>query len=168
LSRNLGQLSRHPPLNLDVRLDPMPTFLLRSTSVSDAALYYQLVSDTLRRHIEFAYGRFDEGRAHTAAAQFSQSPYARVIEADRKSVGILHIAYLPSQLYVRLLCISPDSQRLGAGTRAMQYVLAEAAAARMSVRLKVMVSNPVKPFYERFGFRVVEQTAKWWLLEHPA
>jgi len=91
-----------------------------------------------------------------------------VIEVDGTAVGILLFRLQPDHLYVRLLCVLPHAQRIGAGTIAMRHVLATAAAARLPVRLRVISSNPVKPFYDKLGFRVVETEAKFCIMEHAA
>jgi ribosomal protein S18 acetylase RimI-like enzyme len=127
-----------------------------------------VLDETLRDYIVFAWGSFNEERARGEAIEFGLSPDARVIEIDRISVGISLVRLEPNHLYVRLLCLLPRAQRLGAGTIAMREILRMAAAAGVPVRLRVIASNPVKPFYDKFGFRVIEETPKFFIMEHAA
>jgi ribosomal protein S18 acetylase RimI-like enzyme len=146
----------------------MSTISLRASTSADAGLYYRVLDETLRNYIVFAWGSFNEERARAEAIKFGLSPDAQVIEVDGTAVGILLVQLEPDQLYLRLLCLLPEAQRLGAGTIAMRQILARAAAARVPVRLRVTASNPVKPFYEKFGFRVVEETPEFCIMEHAA
>jgi ribosomal protein S18 acetylase RimI-like enzyme len=143
-----------------------PVISLRPSTPSDSEFYYRVLDETMRDHFVFAFGTFDEQHARKDSIDFGRSPNAKVIEVDSVPRGILLVRPDPGHLYVRLLCLLPEAQRIGAGTIAMRQVFAEAAKAKVPVRLRVIASNPVRPFYDRLGFHVVEETPKYWIMEH--
>ena len=145
-----------------------PAISLRPSMPADAALYYRVVDETLREHIVFAWGSFNEQRAHAEAFEFGMSPDARVIEVDGAAAGILSFQFEPDCLCLHLLALLRHAQGRGAGTVAMRHVFAQAAAAALPVRLRVIASNPVRPFYDKLRFRVVEETPQFWIMEHAA
>ena len=146
----------------------MPMISLRRCMATDAELYYRLMDETLRPHIVYAWGSFDETRAREDAVEFGTSRNGRVIEVDGEPSGVLSVDREADHIYVHVLCLLPTRQRMGAGTSVMRQVLTDARASGLPVRLRVVRSNPAKVFYERLGFLVFEETEKYWILEHAA
>jgi GNAT superfamily N-acetyltransferase len=59
----------------------------------------------------------------------------------------------------------PNYQRAGIGTALISQLIEEADRSSLPIRLRVLVVNPAKQFYESFGFVVTEATPEFFLME---
>jgi GNAT superfamily N-acetyltransferase len=142
-----------------------PTFTLRPANPDDAPLFYKLTDLTMREFILTTWGRWDEDRVQSESHANSQSPNTQIIQIDRLPVGVLHVARSPTQIELEQIYLLPNYQRSGIGTALISQLIEEADRSSLPIRLRVLVVNPAKQFYESFGFVVTEATPEFFLME---
>lgn len=143
------------------------TITLRPASPDDDLFLYRLYAD--RRSTELALLNWSEGETRDFldmqfraqqqgyGAAFPDADH-RIVMQGGEPVGRILVDRRPHEhLVVDLAVLSPFRAR-GVGSALMRTVLTTAAADGVPVRLTVSRSDPhVASWYERLGFRVVEE-----------
>ena len=97
---------------------------------------------------------------HAQTVSYEQwFPRARfdIIELDGECIGRIVVDRPGDQIYIVNQAIVPERRNQGLGTSIMQFLMAEAAAAGLPVRLKVADNNdPSLRLYLRLGFAPIE------------
>jgi GNAT superfamily N-acetyltransferase len=142
-----------------------PNFTLRPANPDDAPLFYRVIDLTMREFILATWGRWDEVRVQTESHLHSKSPNSQIIEIDNISVGVLRVARCSTYIELEQIYLLPKYQRLGIGSALINQLITEADRSSILIRLRVMAINPVKRFYEHFGFIVTEEIPDFFLME---
>jgi ribosomal protein S18 acetylase RimI-like enzyme len=79
-----------------------------------------------------------------------------VVVVDGRDAGRLYLWEGPSEIRVVDVALLPEVRGGGAGTELLRDVQRRAAAAGKAVTIHVERMNPALAFYERLGFRLVE------------
>lgn len=95
------------------------------------------------------------GRNMTYSARYPEAD-DRVLWVDGARAGRLTLQRSAHVLRVVDLAVAPEFRGRGVATRALQNVLAEAAASEREVQLEVRATNPAARLYQRLGFVVTE------------
>jgi ribosomal protein S18 acetylase RimI-like enzyme len=74
-----------------------------------------------------------------------------------EDIGLLKVARDVDPWELIQIQLLPKYQRQGLGKSLLDAILIEAKAARRSVILRVLRTNPAQRLYERLGFRVIGQ-----------
>jgi len=82
----------------------------------------------------------------------------RILVAGDRDVGCVAASRLPDHVWVDKLYVAPAVQNRGIGTTALGFVMAEAAAEGVPVRLSVLATNPALAFYLRHGLNLYDET----------
>jgi ribosomal protein S18 acetylase RimI-like enzyme len=110
----------------------------------------------LQQQFEAQYGYY---REHFADAQFS------IVECDGIPVGRLYVHSTSEALSIMDIALLPQYRSAGIGTTLIQNIVDLADRERKPVRLHVERFNPAIRLYTRFGFRLVEDTGIYLLME---
>lgn len=160
-----------------------PALHLRPIAAADMPLLLRIYAST--RETELAAVPWDDAakaafvqmqfqaqhqhyQQHYAGAQFS------VAEADapdgrgRIAVGRLYVWRRPGSLHVVEVTILPEFRRRGYGTRLLQDLQREAAAAGSALSIHVEHGNPALALYQRLGFRKIRENGMHDLMEWRA
>jgi ribosomal protein S18 acetylase RimI-like enzyme len=140
-------------------------FKLRPSNIDDAPLFYSVIDRTMRNFILAAWGRWDEARVQSEALADSISPNSQIIQIGNLAVGVLMVERFPTHIQLVQIYLLPEYQRLGIGTVLLKNLMAEAQQSQIPVRLKVMIINPAKLFYEKLGFIVTAETPEFFSME---
>jgi ribosomal protein S18 acetylase RimI-like enzyme len=140
-------------------------FKLRPSNIDDAPLFYSVIDQTMRNFILAAWGRWDEARVQSEALADSISPNSQIIQIGNLAVGVLMVERFPTHIQLVQIYLLPEYQRLGIGTVLLKNLMAEAQQSQIPVRLKVMIINPAKLFYEKIGFIVTAETPEFFSME---
>jgi ribosomal protein S18 acetylase RimI-like enzyme len=89
-------------------------------------------------------------RQHYATASFD------VVLCDDAPVGRLYVDRAPHEIRIVDIALLPEYRGAGIGTELLTELLAEAAQARKVVSIHVERFNPALRWYQRLGFRVIE------------
>jgi ribosomal protein S18 acetylase RimI-like enzyme len=141
------------------------TFTLRPASADDAPLFYSVIDRTMREFIVTTWGTWNEERVQRESEENSRSLNAQVIQVADISVGVFVVERCPTHIDIEQIYLLPEYQRQGIGTVLLNQLIVEASQHDIPVRLRVMVVNPAKSFYERFGFVITEATGDFFCME---
>jgi ribosomal protein S18 acetylase RimI-like enzyme len=133
-----------------------PIVTLRPAVPDDAEFVLRVTEACMRAYAEQTWGAWNEALTR---ASFDPATH-RIIQCDEQDIGCLALHEWDDHLDLDKLYILPAYQNRGIGTRLMDDIVAQAAAAGKPVRLSVLAVNPARRFYERAGFVVTQSTAE--------
>jgi len=120
----------------------------------------------------------DEQKASFLRSQFeAQHRYYRetynapefcVVLVDGQPAGRLYLGRFEGEMRIIDIALLPEFRGRGIATRLMGEILREAGRQGVPVRIHVERFNPALRFYERLGFRLLEDRGVYLFLEHPA
>ena len=96
--------------------------------------------------------------------QFRQAQF-EIIELEGDPIGRLYLDRRPDEIRLIDIALLPEQRGRGIGSFFMQRVLTEARLARLPVRIHVERLNPALRLYGRLGFRQIDDTGVYYLLE---
>jgi ribosomal protein S18 acetylase RimI-like enzyme len=139
-------LSRASPADGEVRLRP--------ASDTDRDFFFTVRRAAFRPYVDDLWGWDDAKQRRQADQEFNELP-VQIIESDGVPVGYLCVLHEADHEYLDEIALLPAAQAAGIGTALISAVISEAAGRGVPLRLSVLVNNPARRLYERFGFRVV-------------
>jgi ribosomal protein S18 acetylase RimI-like enzyme len=121
----------------------------------------------MRDSITACLGRWDEARE---LAQFDAQiaiQGTKVLVHDGSDVGFIMLTETPDSIQIHTLCISPEFQGHGFGTKAIHAVVARAHRTGCDLILSVLKGNGrAEALYQRLGFSVVAESVYHRHLRH--
>ncbi len=128
----------------------------RQGSKEDLDWLYDLYCRTLRPSIELAWG-WDDLFQRQQFQQYLLPEHFKILTLAEQKIGAWLVFDQGDHYWLELILVEPRYQRQGLGSRLIRDLLARARRNRKSVRLSVNKTNPVRPFYERLGFKRCEE-----------
>jgi len=123
---------------------------------------YEFVYDTKKTaykiYVELNWGKWDEEAQREMFVKFIETygKDIKIIMFEGKTAGFYHGENLPNNAYeIGNICIIPECQGKGLGTRILKDVLAEHKY--QDIYLRYFKQNPVVKLYERLGFQMLEE-----------
>ncbi|HEV2915898.1 MAG TPA: GNAT family N-acetyltransferase [Pyrinomonadaceae bacterium] len=99
---------------------------------------------------------------------YSDADYL-VILSDDRAVGRLYVARLEGRILIIDITFLPAERNMGRGTSIIKSLMDEAAAAAKPLQIHVEFYNPSLRLFERLGFRKVDESGPYLLMEwNPA
>lgn len=146
---------------------------LRPTAPADSEFLFRVYAST--RRVELAAVAWsEEEKAAFLRGQFTaqtafwagqyERPDFRVIEVDGEPAGRFYLDRGEREIRVVDIALLPEYRGAGTGTRLLRELIEEAGSAERSVTLHVEIFNPARRFYERLGFRPVEERGAYLLM----
>ena len=120
----------------------------------------------MRGHALATFGTWNEEEARQRCSRNIEAGFTQIMELEGVQIGIYVVERAPDHVQLLQIFILPDYQRRGIGSRLIERLLAEARAARLPLRLRVLRVNPAFELYQRMGFRVVQETPERYFMEH--
>ena len=105
-------------------------------------------------------GRFDPVRARERSVAGFAPEETRHIELDGERVGFVVVKTCDHGLLLDHLYVHPDFQGRGIGSAVLQQVFVQADQAALPVRVGALRGSDSNRFYQRHGFRLVDE-AEW-------
>ena len=96
--------------------------------------------------------------------EFDSARLQIITRADH-DIGTLEILTNSKRILINMFYILPEFQNQGIGSKLIRDILDRAQRQSLRVRLAVLKINPARRFYERHGFRKVEETDTHWKME---
>jgi len=149
---------------------------LRPVSAGDEGFLYQVYASTREEELAplpwteaqkaaFLRMQFDAQRRHYHE-HFPDAAFL-VIVRDGRPAGRLYVDRRREGIRIIDITLLPEHRRAGIGTALLGELLAEGDRERKPVSLHVEHFNPAMRLYERLGFRRIEDTGVYYLLERP-
>ena len=130
--------------------------ILRPAEPGDVEALVALRIEAMRESLE-RVGRFDPGRARERFVSGFSAEHTRHIEADGERVGFVVAKPQADFMLLDHLYIRPGSQGRRIGAIVLSLVVEEANEMGLPVRVGALRGSDSNRFYERHGFRLVEQ-----------
>jgi GNAT superfamily N-acetyltransferase len=142
----LGGWRRHPGAGC-------PDFTLRAAQEGDVPFLLHLREVAMDPH-HHAAGIF-QTPAEMEERVRSHWDEAQVVELDGRLVGLWKLWRQPEVWWILQVQLLPEAQGRGIGAELIRRLIAEADAAGVALKLKVLKTNPARRLYERLGFVLV-------------
>jgi ribosomal protein S18 acetylase RimI-like enzyme len=111
----------------------------------------------------FLRSQFEAQTAHYAKHYAQAERW--IIEHQGKRVGRLYLNYLPTDLRIVDIALTPATRGQGIGGTILRTLLKDSEKAGRVVSIHVEVFNPALRLYERLGFRHVSEHGVYRLME---
>ena len=145
---------------------------LRIACVDDEAFLFALYASTRAAEIAawgwaeaqvqaFLQMQFRAQRGHVAYPNAVE----QIIEWEGNAVGHWLIARPDGEIRMVDVALLPAQQGLGIGTHLLQGLQRTAHSEGLPIRLHVAYDNPARFWYERHGFKLLEDRGSHWLME---
>ena len=129
---------------------------LRQATVADTQFLWDVFRVSMKDYI--ARGEWNEQREESEFRYQLDLASSRIIRANNLEVGFIMASTMDGALWIHTICIVPEHQNRGIGTKVIRSVIAEAETQKMPLYLSVLKVNRARQLYERLGFRVIEET----------
>ena len=140
---------------------------LRPAAPEDVEFACRVSRETMRGHALATFGTWNQEEVRQRCSKNIADGFTRIIELDDVQIGIYVVERAPDHVQLLQIFILADYQRRGIGSHLIENLLAEARAASLPLRLRVLRVNPAFELYRRLGFNVVQETPERYFMEHP-
>ena len=140
---------------------------LRLATPEDVEFACHVSRETMRGHALATFGAWNEEEARQRCSRNISAGFTQIIELEGVQIGIYVVERAADHVQLLQIFILPDYQRRGIGSGLIKRLLAEARAANLPLRLRVLRVNPAFELYRRMGFKVVQETPERYFMEHP-
>ncbi len=141
---------------------------MRPSSAADADLIYSINELTLKAHVDAVGRRWATARMRDKCINDAIDPGTRIVQVDGVDCGVFQLEIADDAVWLHAMLLIPEYQRRGIGRQLLARTVREADARGVPVRLLVMRANPARAYYERFGFRVIEEAEQHFAMERAA
>ena len=141
-----------------------PEIATRAASDADSAFAYDVKKQALGPYITQVWG-WDEELQQAFHRREFDSTRLQIITRDGHDIGTIEILTNSERILINMFYILPEFQNQGIGSKLVRDILDTAQRQSLRVRLAVLKINPARRFYERHGFRKVEETDTHWKME---
>jgi ribosomal protein S18 acetylase RimI-like enzyme len=136
--------------------EPCPHYSLRKGNADDKQWLYELYCQTLRPAIEQTWG-WEEGFQMKQFNEHLKPDNFEILTIGGNPIGGFYVVENADHFWLEMLLINPSYQSKGIGNKVIKQIQRMSAAKKKPLKLCVIKSNPVQPFYEKLGFRVYEE-----------
>lgn len=149
---------------------------LRPVSSGDEGFLYEVYASTRQEELAplpwteaqkgaFLRMQFDAQSRHYHE-HFPDAAFLVVVREGRPA-GRLYVDRRPEGIRIIDIALLPEHRGAGIGTALLEELLAEGDRRGKPVSLHVEHFNPAMRLYERLGFRKIDDTGVYYLLERP-
>jgi ribosomal protein S18 acetylase RimI-like enzyme len=132
----------------------------RSAMAADIDFLAEIFLCAMRPHIALARGSWDQPKEDKQFREQLQLDSTRIILDDCARVGFYMTRDDGHDLELHTICILPECQRQGRGTKVIRRILNDTQKSERGVALSVLKSNVgARSLYQRLGFVVIGETA---------
>lgn len=126
---------------------------LRPATPADSEFCYQLHRAAMGEYVAAIWG-WDEQRQRGFHVRGFDPDRWQIVMADGADIGMIHVEYRPTDIYLARIEIHPDHQGRGIGTRLIGGLIEEARRKGQDLVLDVLAVNQrAQALYRRLGLR---------------
>jgi len=142
-----------------------PPFILRPIQADHSELAYAITREAMREYVEQTWGPWIEADQRERHAQAFRPGTQDFIVVRDEVLGLRHIEWRQTHLYLARLYLRPAAQGRGLGSAVLRDLQQQARAVGRSIELQVLkVNSGAQRFYARHGFEQVGERERHWLL----
>lgn len=143
------------------------TPVFRRVGIEDADFLFELCEATMRGYVEQVWGSWNAAGVRAHLAEQARAGAFFALDLDGMRVGAVAFEQHDTHVQIEEMYIVPSCQNQGIGASVVAHIVSLASREQVPVRLRVLVSNPARLFYERLGFRVTASTPERHFMERP-
>ncbi len=144
---------------------PAAEYTLRPIGAADSELAYTITREAMREYVEQTWGPWIEADQRERHAQAFRPGTQDFIVVRDEVLGVRHIEWRQTHLYLARLYLRPAAQGRGLGAAVLRDLQQQARAVGRSIELQVLkVNTGAQRFYARHGFQQVGERERHWLL----
>jgi ribosomal protein S18 acetylase RimI-like enzyme len=147
----------------------MHQFELRPCTADDLALTYEITKDAMSTYVQQTWGTWDEDDQVTKHREGYVPESQQLVHVSGKPAGLIAVEVEPAHLWLVKLYLLSSYRSRGLGSVLLTRVLQQAHAQGKRVRLRVLrVNTAARRFYERHGFKVIQEAPERFFMESGA
>ncbi|MGR3503953.1 GNAT family N-acetyltransferase [Pseudaestuariivita sp.] len=136
-----------------------PEFHLRRAADGDRRRILELEEIGIRAHAEALWGNWRP----SACPETLDLAGHEMVMRDGAALGVIQTVRAPNHHQIAKLYLDPEAQGQGVGTALLRLRQDAARKAELPLRVRGLTTNvAARRFYERAGFRLVDETAERW------
>lgn len=139
----------------------------RNAVEADRAFIFNTYAQTLRTHVEWAWGWDDAQQEQRFWQQFELLGFQMVLTAPNQAVGAMYVEQLADRHHIRTVFLQTNWQGHGWGSELISGAICQAHACNKPVTLRVIKTNPAKRLYERLGFKAIHEDSATFAMVCP-
>ncbi|MBL4716218.1 MAG: hypothetical protein COC01_06535 [Bacteroidetes bacterium] len=133
-------------------------FRLRNCNVKDVSITYDIKKNALKRYIEDTWG-WDENFQLKYHKEKFKVDNTKLIIVGNQEVGLLTVIDQRDMIFIENVLIIKKYQSKGIGKTLIIQIIDKAIKTKRDILLEVLkVNKRAMDFYERFGFKVIDET----------
>lgn len=135
------------------------TMTLRSATLGDLKLTYEITEDAMRQYVEATWGHWNSDEQWLKHERNFTPETHRIILVDEVEAGFVAMEDFPSYTWLVKLYLRSSHRNRGIGSDLLRQFADQAAAQHKPLRLQVLrVNQRAQQLYFRHGFRVAHET----------
>lgn len=146
-------------------MEQKPNISQREATEKDTEFARVTHHTAYRDVVKRQFGSWDEKLQDKFFYDNWNNPAFKIISLDGVPCGYTRIEYLPNQIEVHELVISPDCQNKGIGTFVLKKLTENARKRNVPVKLQVFTRNRAVELYKRIGFTEVNRNDNHIIME---
>ena len=126
---------------------------------------FALYRESMQEYIESIWGWDDDWQINDFKNNWTGCD-TRSIEVDARFIGYLQTEEKADSIYVKMIVLEPAQRSKGYGSEVIKKLSANATHRNKKLKLKVFRQNSKAiKFYQKLGFRTIEDTPDWLIME---
>ena len=126
--------------------------------------YIKCQVDAFEKYVVEFFGKFKIDAMEKHLKLLKDSLFK--IELDRKLAGFVYYKEEESKITVDVFTILPEFRNFGLGSQIIQDFIGNSKKLGKPIFLDTFKTNPAKKFYERHGFKVVDENFSHYILSY--
>jgi ribosomal protein S18 acetylase RimI-like enzyme len=143
----------------------MAAYVLRACTPADEPFARRLHREAYKDVVTRQFGEWDDARQSGFFEEKWDPARYQVIEVEGEPAGIVAMSIGAGEHSLDEIQLLPEFQSRGIGTAVLGELQADASAAELPVRLRVLRLNRAKALYQRLGFVTYDETETHFLME---
>jgi len=130
---------------------------LRQATVTDTKFLWDVFRISMKDYITQTRGEWNEQREESQFLHQLDLSAAQVILSKNLEVGFIMAPIKDNARWIHTICVVPEHQNRGIGTKVIRSVIAEAETQKMPLYLSVSRVNPARRLYEWLGLESLKR-----------
>ena len=139
-------------------------FELREYDEIDRDLYLKTQKEAFEKYVIEFYGAFNQKIMEDHLKRIKDGLFKIIF--NNEIAGFVYFKEGQEKIVVDVLCLFSNYRNNGLGSQVMNSFIQKANEANKPIFLDTFKTNPAKKFYERHGFKVVDENYSHFILKY--
>lgn len=129
---------------------------IRRGDRGDEEWLYRLFKATMQNYIDAAWGWEELLQKEGFTTSLPARDFT-ILELHGRAIACMHLSEKPDHLYLDMILVEPEYQRLGIGSKLIRLAQDNATKSNKSILLRVLKTNPAVNFHRALGFETTKE-----------